>query len=518
MKKITKTKNVLLALILSLACFYTSSAQMDSLFVGLFDTIVLNDDGTGFLVQDGDTIFFGDDFVVIDGDTSDYWSYSDTIDWYDWNDTIDWDDWYADCDTIVITSWDDFDSIFDSLDWYNCYHFEYSDSLDWDDYWDDWYTDCDTIFIESFDDFENLDTLDWYDCYIYVYSDSLDWDQYWDDWYADCDTIFIESYNDWNYLDTIDWSECYHFEFSDDYWEWPYDTTEWNNDCDTILITEFDQIDALDTLDWTYNCYHIVYSDSLDWDDYWDDWYADCDTMLIETVQDLLDLEYDYGYDDSIECYIFIYADDFDWDAYLDSLFTIDSLYWDDYGYWNGEEGDCGFDGYIETNSDDYYDYSDATVTVLDAYGAVVAIINANEDGTFDFSGLAPGDYSVVVNFGGLEFELGNVSFDGTGEFHNGLVIEEREQDVTNIETSTIEANLFNIYPNPTVDLLNVNVANTNDATIVIQNSQGKIMTYISSVETNLNRINVKHFANGTYTVSVINGKSKTTKSFVKIR
>jgi len=392
-------------------------------------------------------------------------------------------------------------------------------------------SDCDTILVNTEEDIEALQDLDWEDCHIIIFGDSsdlagldtLDFDPFdfdpdfgdygdfggfgdsidcpldsidFDEFFANCDTVLVETVEDFIALssDSSLIDSCVIFTYGDDF--------DWDALLDSLAI------------DFDYDDYGYGNYDPIDFDDL----FTDCDTVLIETVEDFLDISYDAD-----TCIIYTYADDFDWDALYDSLaIDFDSYGYGGYGYTGDFDGDCGFDGYIDFDVDyDYttFDVSDAVVTVLDENGYVVAIVNANADGTFDFDGLAAGTYTIVVSLDGFEFELGEITFDGTGEYINDLAIEERTDDaadVTGIEETIEIENLITLYPNPTVDVINVKMEDVRDARILVQNQEGKVMAVEANVNSTTTVIDVKAFAKGFYTVTVINDNKSNVRSFIK--
>jgi hypothetical protein len=78
-------------------------------------------------------------------------------------------------------------------------------------------------------------------------------------------------------------------------------------------------------------------------------------------------------------------------------------------------------------------------------------------------------------------------------------------------------ANAWNVYPNPTTDLLQVNVSNEiKVTTIQVLDQNGRVLLSQSAHENGLNELNVEALATGIYTLRLLNDTQSLNKRFIK--
>ena len=78
-------------------------------------------------------------------------------------------------------------------------------------------------------------------------------------------------------------------------------------------------------------------------------------------------------------------------------------------------------------------------------------------------------------------------------------------------------ANAWNVYPNPTTDLIHVNVSNAiKVTTIQVLDQNGRILLSQSAHENGLNELNVEALATGIYTLRLVNDTQSLNKRFIK--
>jgi hypothetical protein len=78
-------------------------------------------------------------------------------------------------------------------------------------------------------------------------------------------------------------------------------------------------------------------------------------------------------------------------------------------------------------------------------------------------------------------------------------------------------ANAWNVYPNPSTDVLNVNVSHEIKViTIQVLDQNGRILLSQSANTNGLNELNVEALATGIYTLRLVNDTQSLNKRFTK--
>jgi hypothetical protein len=93
-------------------------------------------------------------------------------------------------------------------------------------------------------------------------------------------------------------------------------------------------------------------------------------------------------------------------------------------------------------------------------------------------------------------------------------------QPVTKINsTETIKTNGIKIFPNPARDVLNVELSNANETSVVkIFSATGELVkTFVTGVNKNNLQINVSGLARGVYAINIITGVEMKSFTFIKL-
>jgi hypothetical protein len=73
---------------------------------------------------------------------------------------------------------------------------------------------------------------------------------------------------------------------------------------------------------------------------------------------------------------------------------------------------------------------------------------------------------------------------------------------LTNIQGDYKENNTINIYPNPSDDIINIDIENINNATIEIYDVNGTLI-FSKALNSNFEKIDISGFSGGLYLVKV---------------